>query len=214
MKIALIGATGFVRSDILREALARGHQVTAIVRHPEKLTPHGLLTAVQGDVFNQQELTSLLAGHDAVISSFNAFGSHGVDAYDKQIMGTYSIIHAVKAANVARLLMVGGAGSLEVAPHKTLDDTPEFPQEWKETALAMSEVLAILRQEDELDWTLLSPSALIQPGTRTNKFRLGNNELLRDAEGNSKISTQDYAVAMVDELANAAYSRRRFTVGY
>lgn len=215
MKVAIIGATGFVGSAILSEALARGHQVTAIVRHPDKLAAHTQLTAVKGDVFDKDDLAKLVAGHDAVITAFNAFGTNlASEAYDKQIIGTYAILHAVKAADVPRLLMVGGAGSLEVAPHKTLVDAPEFPSEWKEAARAMSEVLAIMQQEDELDWTFLSPSAFIQPGSRTNQFRLGKNELLRDAEGKSHISTQDYAVAMLDELDVATHSRQRFTVGY
>lgn len=215
MKIALIGASGFVGSEILTEALNRGFDVTAIVRHPEKLTAHPHLTAIKGDVFDQHDLSKLLIGHDAVISAFNAFGSNAaIEAYDKQIIGTYAIINAVKLSDVPRLLMVGGAGSLEIGAQKTLVDSPEFPAAWKEAALAMSEVLAILKQEDELNWTLLSPSAMIEPGKRTNKFRLGLNTLLRDAEGHSKISTQDYAVAMVNELERPVHVRQRFTVGY
>jgi putative NADH-flavin reductase len=214
MKIALIGATGYVGSEILAESLARGHDITAIVRHPEKLAPHKHLTVKKGDVFHP-ELSSLLFAHDVVISAFNAFGGVSVEeGYQSQILGTYALIDAMKKAGIPRLLMVGGAGSLEVSPKLRLVDTPEFPKQWKEMALSMAEVLNILKQENELDWTFLSPSAMLEPGERTRKFRLGKNTLLRDSDGKSRISTQDYAVAMLDEVEKPVHSRQRFTVGY
>lgn len=215
MKIALIGATGYVGAEILAEALARGHEVTAMVRHLGKLTPHKNLIERKANVLNHHELNALLVGHDVVISSYSAFGGVSLEeGYKSQILGVNAIIKAVKEAFVPRLLMVGGAGSLFVAPHVRLVDTPEFPAEWKEMALAMAEVLNILQQEKELNWTFLSPSAMLEPGERTTKFRLGENTLLRDADGKSRISTQDYAVAMLDEAEKPAHLRRRFTVGY
>lgn len=214
MKIALIGAAGYVGKEILKESLMRGHEVTAIQRHPEKLAAQTRLTVKKGDVFHS-ELNTLISGHDVLISSYNGF--HGVsvkEGYKSQILGAEAMIDAVKKAAVPRLLIVGGAGSLFVAPNVRLVDTPEFPAEWKEMALAMAEVLDLVKQEKELNWTFLSPSAMLEPGERTNKFRLGENNLLRDVDGKSRISTQDYAVAMLDEVEKPAHARRRFTVGY
>lgn len=214
MKIALIGATGYVGAEILKESLMRGHDVTAILRHPEKLAAETRLTVKKGDVFHS-ELSALISGHDVVISSYNGFsGVNLEEGYKSQILGAHAMMNAVKKAAVPRLLIVGGAGSLFVAPNVRLVDTPEFPAEWKEMALAMAEVLRLLEQEKELNWTFLSPSAMLEPGERTNQFRLGENNLLRDADGKSRISTQDYAVAMLDEVEKPAHYRKRFTVGY
>lgn len=213
MKIAIIGATGFIGSAILQEALNRRHQVTAIVRHPEKLTQHPNLVAQKGDVTNETEATALVAGHDAVISAYNP-GWKTPDIYQQHIAGSRTIIDAVKKAGVKRLLVVGGAGSLEVAPGVQYVDTPQFPEEWKAGALATREVLYILRDEPELEWTFLSPSARIAPGQRTGQFRLGSEQLLTGADGQSWISVEDYAVAMLNELENPKHLRQRFTVGY
>ena len=210
MRIALIGATGFIGSAVLREALARGHQVTGIVRHPEKLPEHRNLVARKGDVM--VEPASLVAGHNAVISAFSA--DRGPEQYDQHIAGYRKIIDGVKQAGVNRLLVVGGAGSLEVAPGVQVVDDPEFPEEWKPSSLATREVLYLLRDEQELDWTYLSPSGAIAPGERTGKFRLGTDQLLTDANGESRISLEDYAVAMLDELEDPKHIRRRFTAGY
>lgn len=213
MKIAIIGATGFIGSAILREALDRGHQVTGIVRHPEKLESHPNLKSRKCDVTNEKEAAALIAGHGAVISAYNAVRD-ARDKYQEHISGSRAIINSVKKAGVKRLLVVGGAGSLEVAPGLQLIDTPDFPEEWKVGASATREVLYLLRDESELEWTFLSPSALIEPGRRTGKFRLGTDQLLTDPEGKSRISLQDYAVAMLDELENPKHMRQRFTVGY
>jgi len=213
MKIALIGATGFVGSAILKEALDRGHEVTAIVRHPEKLTTHPKLRAEKGDVYHENEVARLVAGHDAVISAFNP-GWTNPDIYDLQVKGTKAIIAGVKKAGIKRLLFVGGVGSLEVKPGVQSVDLPEFPKDWKQGALATREALNLLRQEPGLDWSFLSPSADLSPGQRTGKFRLGQDQLLQDANGQSWISTQDYAVAMLDEVEKPSHVRQRFTVGY
>jgi putative NADH-flavin reductase len=213
MKIALIGATGFVGSSILKEVLDRGHEVTAIVRHSEKLTAHPKLHARKGDVYNEDELARLVAGQNVVISAFNP-GWMNPDIYNLQVQGTKAIIAGVKKAGIKRLLFVGGAGSLEVKPGVQSVDLPEFPKEWKQGALATREALNLLRQEPELDWSFLSPSADLFLGQRTGKFRLGKDQLLRNANGQSRISTQDYAVAMVDEVERPEHVRQRFTVGY
>ena len=128
--------------------------------------------------------------------------------------GTRAIINGVKKAGVKRLLFVGGAGSLEIKPDVQSVEMPGFPAEYRQGALAMREALNMLRKEPSLEWSFLSPSADLFPGERTGKFRLGTDQLLRDANGQSRISTSDYAMAMIDELENPKYTRQRFTVGY
>jgi len=212
MRIALIGATGFIGSAILKEALSRGHQVTALVAHPNKLAPAANLTPVGVDVLDQAQLAVRLKGADAVISAFS--GHAQSDVYGYYLRGIRSIIVAAKEAAVPRLLVVGGAGSLDVAPGLQLLDTPGFPAMYKPTAEGAREALRLLREEKSLNWTMLSPSAVIAPGERTGKFRLGGDSLLADEKGESRISVEDYAVAMVDELEKPAHVRQRFTVGY
>lgn len=212
MKIALIGATGFIGSGLLAEALSRGHSVTALVSRPERLAPQAGLKVEGVDVLDQQQLAAKLEGHDAVISAFSGHAQEDVRGYYGR--GADAIIGATKQARVQRLLVVGGAGSLEVAPGVQAVDTPQFPEQWKASALGARDTLEKLRKEQALEWTFLSPAAMIQPGERTGKFRLGGDQMLTDAEGNSRISVQDYAVAMIDELEQPAHSRKRFTVAY
>jgi uncharacterized protein len=213
MKIALIGATGFVGSAILQEALNRGHEVTAIVRNPEKLPARPKLHPQKGDVYDEEEVARLAAGHDAVISAFNP-GWSNPDIYNQQVKGTRAIISGVKKAGIKRLLFVGGAGSLEVKPGIQSVDLPGFPSEYKQGALATREALTMLRQETGLEWSFLSPSADVFPGQRTGQFRLGTDQLLKDAKGESRISVQDYAMAMIDEVEKPQHVRQRFTAGY
>jgi uncharacterized protein len=158
MKIALIGARGFVGSALLKEALDRGHEVTATVRHPEKLTAHPKLRVQKGDIYNEDEVARLVTGHDAVMSAFNP-GWSNPEIYNLQVQGTQAIINGVKKAGIKRLLFVGGAGSLEVKPGVQAVDLPEFPAEYKQGALATREALNMLRKESRLDWSFLSPSA-------------------------------------------------------
>ena len=212
MKVAIIGATGYVGSALLKEAVARGHDVTALVSDPGKVPVSGRVLAVQADVLAQDDLAAKLKGHDAVISAFSGHAQADVLGY--YLKGIDSIVAATKDAGVARLLLVGGAGGLEVAPGVQLIDTPQFPAEWKATAEGARQALDLLRRERELDWTVLAPSAHLEPGERTGKFRLGKDALLLDAGGHSHISLADYAVAMIDELEQPAHSRTRFTVGY
>ncbi len=207
MKIALIGATGFIGSAILFESLKRGHDVTAIVRSTGDLPGRPGLTPVQGDVTEPDRLAQLLAGHDVVISAFNP----GKDATGT---GAKSIIDAAKRSEVPRLLVVGGAGTLEVAPGQRLVDQPSFPQEWKEGALRTADVLDQLRAEPELDWVFVSPAAVIAPGERTGRYRIGGDQLLTDSNGESRISTADYASAMLDEVEEPQHARTRISVAY
>lgn len=202
MKIALIGATGNAGAPILKELVRRGHAVTAIVRNPEKIAVQPKVTARKGDVLDQAGLAALIKGHDAVISAVH------FSASDPK-----KLIEAVRASGVKRYLVVGGAGSLEVAPGKKLIDTPEFPPQYKAEAAAGGVFLDLLKQEKELDWTFLSPSALFIAGPRTGKFRLGTDQLLANDKGSS-ISFEDYAIALADEVEKPAHSRKRFTVGY
>lgn len=212
MNIVLIGASGYVGSALLKEALARGHRVTAVVSNPAKLAAQPGLEIVKADVLDSAALAPRLQGHDAVVSAFS--GHAQADVYGYYVQGMRAIIAAAKQARVPRLLVVGGAGSLEVAPGVQLVDTPEFPAQWKGTAEGAREALQLLRAEPELAWTMLSPSAHLEPGERTGRFRLGTDQLLVDARGESRISVEDYAVALIDELERPAHARRRFTVGY
>ncbi len=207
MKIALIGATGFIGSGILSESLNRGHDVTAVVSSPEKLPTQNHLTKVKGDAIDSEALTPLIDGHDVVISAFNP-------GKDKSGKGIPSIIEAVKRSSVKRLLVVGGAGTLEIAPGKRLVDQPDFPSEWKAGALRTADFLDQLRAEKELNWVFLSPAAVIAPGERTGKYRVGGDQLLIGSDGQSRISIEDYAVAMLDEVEHPKHARTRFAVAY
>ncbi|WP_306030536.1 NAD(P)-dependent oxidoreductase [Stappia sp. MMSF_3263] len=200
--VALIGASGNAGSRILTELSNRGHQVTAIARNPDRIAALPGVTAAKGDVFDGEGLASLLKGHDVVISSVH------FSASDPAIL-----IKAVRASGVKRYLVVGGAGSLEVAPGQRLVDQPDFPAEYKEEALGGARFLDLLKDVDDLDWTFLSPSAMFVPGERTGRFRLGKDALLANENGSS-ISFEDYAIAMVDEIETPKHSRQRFTVGY
>ncbi|MGA6113738.1 NAD(P)-dependent oxidoreductase [Agrobacterium sp. CFBP2214] len=200
--IALIGASGNAGSRILKELSDRGHKVTAIARSPEKIVSLPNVVAKQGDVFDQAGLSELLKGHDAVISAVHFTASDPV-----------TLIEAVRASDVPRYLVVGGAGSLEIAPGQRVVDLPDFPAAYKAEATKGAEFLDRLRGEKQLDWTFLSPSAEFVPGERTGKFRIGKDELLSNAEG-SRISFEDYAIALVDEIEKPQHSRQRFTVGY
>ncbi len=213
MKVALIGATGFIGSGVLGEAVRRGHQVVAIVRHPERVPALPGVTPAKADVNDTDTLTGLLTGQDAVISAFSP--DKGLpDFYQRTVDGHQAIIAAVKRAGVKRLLAVGGAGSLEVAPGRQLIDEPDFPEGWKAGALATRQFLYSLREEPELDWTFLCPAQMIHPGEGTERFRLGTDQLLVDAEGRGLISVEDFAVAMIDELEQPSHSRQRFCVAY
>lgn len=211
MRVALIGASGRLGRSILQEALTRGHRVTGLVSRPERLADLQI-EARRVDALDTSALADAMRDHDAVISAFSGHGQDDVLEY--YLRGIRSIVQAAKRSGVPRLLVVGGAGSLEVAPGVQLLDTPEFPASFRATAEGARQALYLLRNETDLDWTMLSPSAHLEPGSRTGKFRLGADQLLVDAEGHSRISIADYAAAMIDELEEPRHSRQRFTVGY
>lgn len=211
MRIAIVGATGYVGSNVVDEALERGHEVTALVRNPGRLRGHARLRAGAVDVHDPAAVARAVAGHEAVVSAFSP-GHEERELRRRHLEGFRSLLGAVKQAGVPRLLVVGGAGSLEVAPGVELLDTEGFPAAYRETALATRDVLLLLREEAALDWTFLSPPAELVPGPRTGRYRLGGDALLVDAEGRSRITLPDYAAAMIDELERPRHPRRRFTV--
>ncbi len=211
MNIALIGATGFVGSAVLEELLRRQHQVTALARNPGKLAARDGLTVVQADAQDATQVAKAVAGHDAVVNAYNP-GWTVPDIHDQFLIGTRAIYAGVKEAGVKRLLVVGGAGSLFVAPGVQLVDTPGFPAEYKAGALAAREALNLIRSETTLDWTFLSPPILLAPGERTGQYRLGTDAPLMNGEAPGGISVADLAVAIADELENPRHLQQRFTV--
>lgn len=210
LKIALFGATGMIGSRIAAEALARGHDVTALVRQPRAIEGAPTLTILAGDVFDTAASVEKVRGFDVIAS---AYGPAREDAA-KVIEATQALIALARAAGVKRLVAVGGAGSLEVAPGKQLVDTEGFPAAYKAVALAHREALSFYRTVTDIDWTFFAPAALIAPGAKTGQFRTGADTLIVDANGESKISAEDYAIAFVGEIENARFVRRIATVAY
>lgn len=216
MNVALIGATGFVGSAILQELIQRGHQVTTIVRNPGKIASEKKVSVISADVMNDTAVAEAVAGHDAVISAYNA-GWQNPNLYTDFLRGSQAIQEAVKMAGVKRLIVVGGAGSLFIAPDRQIVDTEGFPPDWKPGALAARDYLNILKKETALDWTFLSPAVEMHQGTsgvRKGTYRKGLENPVTDTEGRSVISVEDTAVAIVDELEHPKHIRQRFTIAY
>ena len=214
-KIVLIGASGFVGSALLNEALNRGFEVTAVVRHPEKIKiENENLKVVKADVSALDEVAAVCKGADAVISAFNP-GWNNPDIYDETIKVYLTIIDGVKKAGVNRFLMVGGAGSLFNAPGLRLIVSGEVPENILPGVKALGEFyLNFFKKEKELDWVLFSPAADMRPGVRSGRYRLGKDDMIVDNVGNSHISVEDYAAAMIDELEYPKHHQERFTIGY
>jgi putative NADH-flavin reductase len=212
MKIALIGASGFVGSAVLEEAVSRGHTVVALVRNPDKVEKSSHVTARRVDVNDTQALATAIGDADVVISAF--VGPRGdPDQYTKHRAGSASIIEAAKAAG-KRLIVVGGAGSLYAPDGTQFVDSDQFPKEYKNEARAARDVLDDIKTETALDWTFLSPAFVLKPGERTGKFRLGTNSPIFDDKGESAITAADLAIALIDEAEQPKHTRKRFTVGY
>ena len=212
MKIALIGATGFVGAPVLAELLARGHQVSALARTPSKIAPQPGLSVLAADALDAAQVAQAVAGHDAVISAYNP-GWGEAQIHDLFLQGSQAILDGAKQAGVKRVLVVGGAGSLFVAPGLQLVDTPEFPAAYKQGALAARELLNRLKTESALDWSFVSPPIALAPGARTGQYRLGADDLLPGQNGQpAGISVPDLAVAIVDEIEQPRHVQRRFTV--
>ncbi|MBF4558388.1 NAD(P)-dependent oxidoreductase [Pseudomonas sp. p50] len=202
-KIAIIGATGRAGSQLLEEALRRGHSVTAIARDTAKVGQREGVISRNVDVLDANALQAAVAGHDVVIS-----------AAPFATIPAGAVIGPVKNAGVKRLLVVGGAGSLLLPDGTRVIDSKGFPEAYKAEASAGALFLENLRQEKDLDWTFVSPSAEFVEGERTGKFRIGQDDLLVSSEGRSWITFADYAIAMLDEVESPKHSRQRFTVGY
>lgn len=217
MKIAVIGATGFVGKALVKELLDRGHSVVAIARHPEKLEiTNPALSLKAGDVNDPAQVALLVKGVDAVVSSFNA-GWTNPNLYADFLAGSEAIQAGVRQSGVKRLIVIGGAGSLYIAPDVQLVDTPQFPAEYKSGATAARDYLNILKNEDQLDWTFFSPAILMHPGTsgvRKGAYRTALENPVFDKEGNSVLSVEDLAMAIVDELESPKHIRQRFTAAY
>jgi putative NADH-flavin reductase len=211
MNVVLYGATGMIGSRILRELVSRGHSVTAVVRHPGKLPPslHGVV-GLQGDMLVVENVASTALGADAAVSAYGP----GFETPGETLKKAFrSLVEGLKKAEVKRLIVVGGAGSLEVSPGVQLIDSPQFPEAWRPIAEAHRDAMEVLRGSG-LEWTCLSPAAMIEPGVRTGRFRLGKDQLIVDDKGESRISAEDYAIALVDELEHPEHIRQRFTLGY
>jgi uncharacterized protein len=208
MNIVLYGASGMIGSRVLKELLHRGHTVTAVVRNPERVSVLGAYI-VLGDILDPVTVAETAKGRDAAISAYAPPRDDSAALW----AATHSLLAGLAAAGVRRLIVVGGAGSLEAAPGVQLVNTPAFPAEWKPIALAHRDALALLKSSN-LDWSYFSPAGLIRPGERTGKFRLGATQLVTDANGESRISAEDYAIALVDELENPRHIREQFTIGY
>ena len=217
MKCALIGATGFVGKAILLELLDREHTVTAIIRHPEKLgIHHPNLTTKAGDMLDVQQVATLVKGHDAVVSAYNS-GWANPNIYEEYLEGAQAIQTGVKMAGVKRLVVIGGAGSLEIKPGMQLVDTPEFPSQFRAGATGARDYLTIIRSEQELEWTYFSPAILMNQatsGVRRGSYRTALDVPVFDKEGKSVLSVEDLAMAVVDELEHPKHIRQRFTAAY
>ena len=215
--VLLIGATGFVGSAILNELVNRGHKVTAIVREAGKLAGREGVEAVVADATNPAELAALAKGKDAVISAYNP-GWANPRQYEETLENYPKIVEGAKQAGVRRLLIVGGAGTLFVKPGVRLVDTGTLPAEWLPGVKSLGEFyLNTLMKEDGIDWIFFSPAGNLgnmTTGVRTGKYRLGKDDMLFDDKGESFISVEDYAVAMVDELEQENHHKERFTAAY
>ena len=209
MRVVLYGATGRAGSRILGELLSRGHRVRAVTREPGSLEAREDVEVSVDDLSEVSRTTEIIRGFDAIISAY----APPPDDTDRLVAVTQLLVEAVSRSGVPRLLMVGGAGSLEVAPGVTLIESGQLPSEWMPIAQSHSKALQVLKSST-INWTSLCPAAYFDPAERTGHFRLGKDNLIADDKGESRISMEDYAIAMVDELEQPRHQRSRFSVGY
>lgn len=211
MNIAIVGATGNIGRRIMAEALSRGHAVKAIVRPEsrEKLKGESSVAIAEGDIFDEVELAGVLDKDDVVISAYGPGNKT-----QEFVAGVRAQLDAVRRSSAKRFLMVGGAGSLQVKPGLQLMDVPDFPEDYRSIALVHRDALQMVREVEDVNWTNVSPSMSIESGERTTKYQLGTEDLLTDKNGDSRISIEDFAVAIVDEVQHPSFERKRFTVGY
>ncbi len=212
MKIALIGASGYVGAKLRNEALQRGHQVVAIVRDPSKLPVGDGLTVKTADVYDSSQVAAAVAGSDVVLSAFSSAGESD-DVQARHLRASRAIVAGTRHAGVDRLVVIGGAGSLFVSPGLQLVDTEEFPVEWKAGARGARDALTDLQKESELEWVFVSPPPMLVPGERTGKYQLGGDGVPPVHDGKpASISTDDLAVAVLDEIEKPKHHRQRFSV--
>jgi uncharacterized protein len=213
MNVVLFGASGMIGSRVLKELVRRGHTVKAVVRDVSRVAAEPGVTVAQGDMSDAAQVAALATGADAVVSAY----SPGQGTENQLVPAIQALVAGANRAGVRRVVIVGGAASLLVAPGVTLLASGHLPAQWQTIAEAHADVLAWLRSSAaaaDLEWTFFSPASFIEPGERTGKFRLGKDDLIVDAQGQSRISAEDYAVALVDELEKPQHVRQRFTVGY
>lgn len=214
-KVAVIGATGFVGKQVVKELASRGYEVDAISRDSSKVEKADHVNPVDADVNDVEQLANLLKGDDAVISTFNA-GWTNPNLYNDFLQGSRDIEKAVEESGVKRFITVGGAGSLFIDGHQ-LVDSPDFPADFKPGALAARDYLNEIKNNKTLDWTFFSPAIEMNPhnaGTRTGKYRTSLDNPVFDANGKSILSVEDVAVALVDELEQNKFVKQRFTAAY
>lgn len=215
-KVAVIGATGFVGTQVVKELVNRGYSVNALARNTSKIEESENVKAVTADIYNTAELSEILKGNDAVISAFNP-GWTNPNIFEDFLKGAESIEKAVEKAGVKRYITVGGAGSLYIAEGLQLIDTPEFPAEIKPGAEAARQYLEMIRKNEKLDWTFFSPAIEMHQGTagvRKGTYRTALENPVFDENGRSVLSVEDVAVALVDELENNQFVKQRFTAAY
>jgi len=216
MKVVLYGATGMIGARILKELLSRGHTVTVVARDPSKIAPQKDVTVEKGDMLDADNIAKVAKGSDVVVSSYAPPAGPQGPLPDKLHLlaeATKALVAGVRRAGAPRIIMVGGAGTLEVSPGLQIVDSPGFPDAYKGIALAHRDAKHILQASD-LNWTYFSPAMMIQPGERTGKFRLGQDAMISDDKGASSISAEDYAIALVDEVEQGRHTKQRFTIGY
>jgi putative NADH-flavin reductase len=209
MNVVVYGATGNSGSEIVKELVARGHKVTGVARHVEKLQGQPGVTAKTDDLSNVDAIAAIIKGADVVVSAYQP----PPDKTDALVDVTKREIEAVKKAGAPRLIVVGGAGQLEVAPGVTLIKSGHLPAEYMPIATSHEKAAAVLKGSD-INWTYIAPAAFFVPGERTGKYRTGTKEMVTDAKGESKISFADYAIALVDEIEKPKHERALFSVGY
>ncbi|EQA43357.1 dihydrodipicolinate reductase-like domain protein [Leptospira broomii serovar Hurstbridge str. 5399] len=212
MRIIVYGATGMIGQRIVDEALSRGHEVVAVSRNPSALKlEHPKLSKRSGNITDPKSVEILSNDADVIISAIGPDKGGNPSTLSD---AARSILEGTSKSGNKPFYFVGGAGSLEIAPHLQLVDTPTFPEAYKSAALAHREALRIFQNSSSKHWTYLSPAAMIAPGERTGKYRLGGDQLVLDSEGNSKISAEDYAVALLDEIESPKHTGKRFTLAY
>ncbi|WP_028227197.1 NAD(P)-dependent oxidoreductase [Paraburkholderia ferrariae] len=210
LNIALFGATGTIGSRIAAEAARRGHRVSALARQPERVAAGPNIVASKADLLDAASVAAAVRGHDVVASAYAPPHDRVADL----LSASHALVEGVRAAGLKRLVVVGGAGSLEVAPGKQLVDSESFPAAWKGIALAHRDAFNFYRTVTDLDWTFFAPAAMIAPGERTGQFRTGTTALIANAAEESRISAEDYAIAFVDELEQGRFIREIATAAY